>query len=172
MPHPSSLDTDRAGTGVRGLHDVLGGGLPRDRLYLIDGEPGTGKTTLALQFLLEGAARGERGLYVTLSETAEELRASAESHGWSLDGVEIYQLEAAEGGCAIAGTALAFRGCEQLAGAAVIEDDPERLADRALTLLADEDARAHSASELRNRVSTYYSRQTTLTQMAHLAGVQ
>src|SRR5215213_9648531 len=85
-----------ASTGVVGLDAILGGGLPRDRLYLIDGDPGTGKTTLALQFLLDGVARGERGLYVTLSETADELQASAESHGWSLAGIEIYQLEAAE----------------------------------------------------------------------------
>ena len=87
-------------------------------------------------------------------------------------GQSLKTLEAAEAGCAIAGTTLAFRGCEQLASAAVIEDDPDRLADRALALLADEDARAHSASELRHRVSTFYSRQTTLTQMAHLAGAQ
>jgi circadian clock protein KaiC len=80
---------------VRGLDDVLGGGLPADRLYLIDGEPGSGKTTLALQFLLDGVSRGERGLYVTLSETAEELRATAVSHGWSLDGIEIFELTAA-----------------------------------------------------------------------------
>jgi len=86
-------------------------------------------------------------------------------------GQSLKTLEAAEAGCAIAGTALAFRGCEELAGAAVIEDDPDRLADRALALLADEDARAYSASELRNRVSTFYSRQTTLAQMARLAGV-
>jgi circadian clock protein KaiC len=93
--HQRSSDR-RASTGVAGLDSILSGGLPRDRLYLIDGEPGAGKTTLALQFLLEGVAQGERGLYVTLSETAEELRASAESHGWSLEGVEIFQLEAAE----------------------------------------------------------------------------
>jgi hypothetical protein len=86
-------------------------------------------------------------------------------------GQSLKTLEAAEAGCAIAGTALALRGCEELAGAAVIEDDPDRLADRALALLADEDA-AHSASELRDRVTTFYSRQTTLAQMAHLAGAR
>jgi len=86
----------RVSTGIQGLDDILGGGLPSHRLYLVDGEPGTGKTTLALQFLLEGRARGERGLYVTLSETAEELRASADSHGWSIDGLEIFQLQAAD----------------------------------------------------------------------------
>ncbi len=103
MPQPSAPApaptevASRARTGIRGLDDILGGGLPRDRLYLIDGEPGTGKTTLALQFLLEGEVRGERGLYVTLSETAEELRATADSHGWSLDGVEVFELSAADG---------------------------------------------------------------------------
>src|SRR5262245_39931239 len=62
----------RACTGIVGLDDVLGGGLDPNRLYLIEGEPGTGKTTLALQFLLEGVRKGERGLYVTLSESEEE----------------------------------------------------------------------------------------------------
>ena len=79
-------------TGVSGLDDVLGGGLTPGRVYLLEGTPGTGKTTLALQFLLEGVRRGERGLYVTLSESEEELRASASSHGWSLDTIEVYEL--------------------------------------------------------------------------------
>jgi circadian clock protein KaiC len=83
---------DRARLGIQGLDDILGGGLPRNHLYLVDGEPGTGKTTLALQFLLEGAGKGERGMYVTLSESAEELKAVAQSHGWSLDGIDIYEL--------------------------------------------------------------------------------
>src|SRR5690348_16433239 len=82
----------RASTGVAGLDDVLGGGLSRNRLYLLEGTPGTGKTTLALQFLLEGARRGERGLYVTLSETKEELHGVAASHGWSLDALDICEL--------------------------------------------------------------------------------
>jgi circadian clock protein KaiC len=82
-----------AGTGVAGLDDVLAGGLRRGRVYLLEGSPGTGKTTIALQFLIEGAAKGERGLYITLSETENELRESAESHGWSLDGpIDIFEL--------------------------------------------------------------------------------
>jgi circadian clock protein KaiC len=85
--------SDKASTGIAGLDAILGAdGLPRNHLYLIDGDPGTGKTTLALQFLLEGAARGERGLYVTLSESAAELRAVARSHGWSLDGIDLFEL--------------------------------------------------------------------------------
>ena len=90
-----------AATGVAGLDDVLGGGLPVNRLYLFDGAPGTGKTTIALQFLLEGVKHGERGLYVTLSESREELTEVAASHGWSLDEVEVFDLPAeAEGGAA------------------------------------------------------------------------
>ncbi|MDB4887567.1 MAG: Circadian clock protein KaiC central region [Gemmatimonadetes bacterium] len=85
----------RASTGIAGLDDIVGGGLPVHHLYLVDGEPGSGKTTLALQFLLEGAARGERGLYVTLSESRAELEGVAASHGWSLDTIDIFELNAA-----------------------------------------------------------------------------
>ena len=83
---------DDAAFGVSGLDDILAGGLERDRLYLLEGSPGTGKTTAAMSFLLEGAARGEPCLYITLSETEEELRGTARSHGWSLDGVDIFEL--------------------------------------------------------------------------------
>jgi circadian clock protein KaiC len=81
-----------APTGIAGLDSMLHGGLPAQRMHLIEGVPGTGKTTLALQFLLEARKRGERTLYVTLSETIEELSAVAASHGWSLDGIETHQL--------------------------------------------------------------------------------
>jgi circadian clock protein KaiC len=86
----------RSKIGVAGLDEILHGGLIPARLYLIDGNPGAGKTTLALQFLREGVSQGEGCLYVTLSETAEELRAGADSHGWSLDGIEIVELIADE----------------------------------------------------------------------------
>jgi circadian clock protein KaiC len=82
----------RMATGNAGLDQVLGGGFPANRLYLVEGDPGTGKTTLALQFLLEGARGGEPVLYVTLSETKEELTGVAESHGWSLDSINIHEL--------------------------------------------------------------------------------
>ncbi len=82
-----------ASTGINGLDDVLGEqGLARGRLFLLEGQPGTGKTTVALQFLIAGAEAGERGLYITLSETEDELRASAASHGWSLDNIDIFEL--------------------------------------------------------------------------------
>lgn len=81
----------RAATGIKGLDDILGGGLPADRLYLIQGYPGTGKTTLAMQFLRQGQALGELVLYITLAESAEELRANAASHGWEPDGVQIHE---------------------------------------------------------------------------------
>ncbi|HSC10136.1 MAG TPA: ATPase domain-containing protein [Rhodanobacteraceae bacterium] len=79
-------------TGVAGLDDVLGGGLTPGRLYLIEGSPGAGKTTIALQFLIDGAARGESVLYVTLSETETELQGVADSHGWSLDGIHMREM--------------------------------------------------------------------------------
>ncbi len=82
----------KVSTGIPGLDDVLAGGLPRGRLYLVEGDPGTGKTTLGLHFLLAGARLRETALYVTLTETAEEVRAVAESHGWSLDGISIWDV--------------------------------------------------------------------------------
>ncbi len=87
-------DTEtKAATGVAGLDDILAGGLRRGRVYLLEGSPGTGKTTIAMQFLIEGAARGERGLYITLSETENELRESALSHGWDFaEPNEIFEL--------------------------------------------------------------------------------
>lgn len=84
-------------TGIEGLDDVMAGGFAQRRLFLIEGVPGSGKTTLALQYLLAAVRRGEPALYVTLSETAEELRSVAESHGWTLDGIEIRELTPADG---------------------------------------------------------------------------
>lgn len=86
----------RALSGITGLDHVLRGGLPRNRLYVVEGNPGAGKTTLALQFLLEGVRQGETVLYVTLSETTEELYEVAESHGWSLDGIHLLELGSLE----------------------------------------------------------------------------
>jgi circadian clock protein KaiC len=91
-----SPDAGLAQTGVAGLDEILAGGLPHNRLYLVDGSPGTGKTTLALQFLLTGVAQGERGLYVTLSESREELTQVATSHGWSLDAIDVMEMAEAD----------------------------------------------------------------------------
>ena len=93
----TTVTPDDVSTGVSGLDELLRGGLTAQRMYLIEGAPGTGKTTLALQFLLTGRDRGERTLYVTLSETAPEMKAIAASHGWHLDGVELFQLAQSEG---------------------------------------------------------------------------
>jgi circadian clock protein KaiC len=101
MPMPASTQPNqrtghplpRAPTGINGLDHVLGGGLARNRLHLLEGSPGTGKTTIALQFLMAGAAAGEVGIYISLAETEQELREGARSHGWEIDPkVEIFEL--------------------------------------------------------------------------------
>jgi circadian clock protein KaiC len=100
MNHGTNLSAtrseDAASSGVPGLNEVLSGGFVRNRLYLVEGVPGSGKTTLALQFLMDGAARGEPALYVALSETKEEIEAVAASHGWSLGGITIREVAASE----------------------------------------------------------------------------
>jgi circadian clock protein KaiC len=82
----------RIETGITGLDDILHGGLPQGHLYLVEGDPGTGKTTLALQFLLAGIRQGESVIYVTLSESRRELEEVARSHGWSTDSLQIYEM--------------------------------------------------------------------------------
>ena len=90
--HERSIIPATASTGISGLDHILRGGLPRDRVYLLEGDPGTGKTTAALQFLMEGVRNNESCVYVTLSENADELTAVAASHGWKLDGIDIFEL--------------------------------------------------------------------------------
>jgi len=102
----------KAGSGVPGLDDVLGGGLPRNCLYLIEGNPGVGKTTLSMQFLMEGQRRGEKTLYVTLSETKDELAAVAQSHGWDLAGITIIELSAIERAIGSKGPTTLFQSAE------------------------------------------------------------
>jgi len=87
-----AVEAADASTGIDGLDDILSGGFARDRVYLMEGSPGTGKTTAAMSFLRSGAANGERVLYISLSETEKELRDTARSHGWSLDGVDLFEL--------------------------------------------------------------------------------
>jgi circadian clock protein KaiC len=106
-----SLDQKLA-TGVPGLDDVLSGGLPQNCMYLIEGNPGVGKTTLALQFLMEGRERGETGLYVTLSETKLELEAVARSHHWNIEGISVVELSAVERVLGGRGTTTLFHSAE------------------------------------------------------------
>lgn len=87
---------ERISTGNPGLDAILRGGIPANRLYLVEGSPGSGKTTLALEFLLQGRSQGERGLYITLSETKNELEVVAASHGWTLEGMDIFELSSAD----------------------------------------------------------------------------
>ncbi len=86
------MNNSHASTGIVGLDDVLAGGLPRNHLFLVEGHPGTGKTTLALQFLLAGQRAGENGLYVTLSESKGEILEVGESHGWNLQSLPIFEM--------------------------------------------------------------------------------
>src|SRR5262249_47112293 len=87
---------ERLPTGIAGLDDIMEGGLPADHMYLLEGDPGTGKTTLALQFMLDGVRAREGALYLTLSESRTELSASAASHGWSVDSVTFREYVARE----------------------------------------------------------------------------
>ena len=89
---PSTPAEPRISTGVDGLDRILGGGLPEREIYLVQGDPGTGKTTFGLQFLLAGRAVGETGLFITLTQRESDLRHAAASHGWSLDGIHVHQL--------------------------------------------------------------------------------
>src|SRR5215218_3031619 len=92
METTSREDAAPTATGVSGLDDILAGGYASNRAHLVEGRPGSGKTTLGLQFLLDGLRQGERCLYITLSESKRELLSVAGRHGWSLDGLEIYEL--------------------------------------------------------------------------------
>jgi len=88
----ANADPAAVAAGIPGLDNILGGGFTPNRIYLVEGDPGSGKTTLALQYLLEGRRKGESGMYVSLSETKEELEGVARSHGWSLEGIHCHEL--------------------------------------------------------------------------------
>ncbi|WP_129646941.1 ATPase domain-containing protein [Peristeroidobacter agariperforans] len=92
LDNGAGAEPERVSTGSAGLDDILGGGFDRHRMYLYEGRPGSGKTTIALQFLMEGARRGEPVLYITLSESLLELQLVAKRHGWSLEGVDVFEL--------------------------------------------------------------------------------
>lgn len=119
----------RCSFGVPGLDTILHGGLPPGRLYLLEGQPGSGKTTLSLQFLLEGVKVGDRCLYVTLSETAEELRQVASSHKWDLHGIDLFELSSVEGVLGEGQTQSVFHSWEVELGETIrlIKQEVERL---------------------------------------------
>ena len=135
-------ESPRAPTGVPGLDNILLGGLPVGNLYLLEGTPGVGKTTLAMQFLMEGVRRGERCLYVTLSETKNELDAVARSHGWDLSGIEVMELSDFSNS--------QWRGSEALFQAAEMElFDLERLFTERFAAIKPQRMALDSLSELR-----------------------
>jgi circadian clock protein KaiC len=144
---------DKLSTGVVGLDTILGGGLPRNRLYLVHGEPGAGKTTLALQFLLAGRRAGESGLFVTLSETKNELEAVARSHGWSLDGVGVFEVRASEEHLKPEEQYTAFHPSEIELGAAVqtLLDEVERVKPARLVIDSLSEMRLLARDPLRYR---------------------
>ena len=139
--------------GVPGLDDILHGGLTADRLYLLEGDPGSGKTTLALQFLLEGRRQGERGLFVALSESAEELHATARSHGWSLDGIEIAELVASSDTLTADARYTMFHPSEVELGATIraVEDVVERTGARRIVFDSLSELRLLAQDPLRYR---------------------
>ncbi len=145
--------SEKVSTGVAGLDAILGGGLPRNRLYLVHGEPGNGKTTLALQFLLAGARAGEPGLYVTLSETKEELDAVARSHGWSLKGVHTFEVRASEDHLKAEEQYTAFHPSEVELGETVqtLLDEVERLRPARLVIDSLSEMRLLARDPLRYR---------------------
>jgi circadian clock protein KaiC len=112
MASSTTATATATATGIAGLDQILGGGLPRHRIYLLQGDPGVGKTTLGMQFLLTGIALGERCLYIALSETRPEIQAVVDSHGWSLDGIDVIELTALDQTAELAGENTLFESSE------------------------------------------------------------
>jgi circadian clock protein KaiC len=142
-----------ASTGIAGLDDILGGGLTQHRLYLVEGDPGTGKTTLGLQFLLAGAARGEPTVFVTLSETRDELTAVAESHGWKLGGITVTELAPSEAALTVDAENTMFHPSELELGETTraVLDDVERVKPRRVVFDSLSEMRLLAANPLRYR---------------------
>ena len=155
MTKPSAVNGPRsvASTGIPGLDNILAGGLHRKRLYLVEGVPGSGKTTLALQYLLAGVKEGESVLYVTLSETREELVAVSDSHGWRLDGIEVRELTPHEAALDPDEQNTMFHPSEvELASTTrLILDDVERLRPTRVVLDSLSELRLLAGSALRYR---------------------
>jgi circadian clock protein KaiC len=150
---PNPFSRPIALSGIQGLDDVLAGGYTRDRLYLVGGVPGSGKTTLAMQFLMAGVAAGEPVLYVTLSETEEELRAMAASHGWDLEGVGILELTPSESALEPEEQSLMFHPSELELAATTkrILEQVERIKPKRLVLDSLSEVRLLAADALRYR---------------------
>jgi circadian clock protein KaiC len=149
----------RTATGVEGLDEVLCGGFIRNRMYLVEGSPGVGKTTLAMRFLLEGVRRGERVLYVALSETRDELEEVARSHGWSLEGVDIVELSQVENLFNVRAQNTLFQPAEMelagLAGLVVSEFDRVRPARMVFDSLSEMRLMAQSALRYRRQILAF-----------------
>jgi circadian clock protein KaiC len=156
--------TPKCSSGIHGLDNILGGGFPRNALYLIDGNPGVGKTTLALQFLLAGVKEKERCLYVTLSETQSELEAVAQSHGWSLAGIDIIELSAIERAITGKGTNTLFQSAEvelnQLGKMLLEEIDRVKPARIVLDSLSEMRLLAQNPLRYRRQILTFKQRFT------------
>ena len=149
-------------TGVPGLDDILGGGLPRSSLHLCEGNPGVGKTTLAIQFLLEGVRLGEKCLYITLSETRRELDAVALSHNWDLSGLSIIELSAVEAAMGARTPTTLFHSAEvELAHLLkLITEEAERLKPSRVVLDSLSEMRMLSQNSLRYRREVLRLKQT------------
>ena len=145
--------TPRVPTGIVGLDNILLGGLAANRLYLVDGTPGAGKTTLALQFLMKGRERGEKCLYITLSETRQELDSVAESHGWNLDGIHVIELAQVQGTLGVKAQNTLFQPAEvELSNlAALVIEEFERARPDRLVLDSLSEMRLMAQNPLRYR---------------------
>ncbi len=152
-PTASPAEPAACHTGIAGLDLILGGGLPRDRFYLVIGDPGVGKTTLSLQFLLAGRDAGESTLYVTLSETKEEIQAVARSHGWDLSKVHVIELSAIEHQLSDSGRSTLFHPSEvELTETTrVILDEVERIRPQRLVFDSLSELRLLAGDPLRYR---------------------
>lgn len=152
---------DRVSTGNSGLDLVLGGGLPAQRLYLLEGAPGSGKTTLALQFLLEGVAAGEPVLYVTLSETSEELSVVAASHGWDLNNVNLFELASADSVLGIGRDQSILHSWEMELGGTIelIREEVQRLKPRRIVFDSLSELRLLAQDPLRYRRQLLFLKQ-------------
>ena len=147
------LTPPRCKFGVPGLDTILHGGLPAGHLYLLEGQPGSGKTTLSLQFLLEGVKSGDRCLYITLSETSDELREVASSHGWQLDGIDLFELSSVEAVLGEGRTQSVFHSWEVELGETVrlIRQEVERIEPRRVVFDSLSELRLLAQDPLRYR---------------------